>query len=229
MLNRTLVLRALIKYFEEKGRVLTYQEYAQETDTPVRVQSIKQIFGSWARLERTIMTNENKNSLNTDAVLAENNQAAYDAAEQWKAASENQDKKALKEAEAQVVAEKLAANAATPEGANANKIAIGGKLPSEQQDFSAMGATVLVDPKNLEQKVVDPEPEVMALAVSKEGKTPTELRDLVAADAAVKSGDVPVDKSTAGGSTGEASIATVGAIGDADKADTNKTATPAKK
>lgn len=223
MLNRTLVLRALIKYFEEKGRVLTYQEYAQETDTPVRVQSIKQLFGSWARLERTIMTNENKNSLDTDAVLAENNKAAYDAAEQWKAASENQDKKALKEAEAQVVAEKLAANAATPEGANANKIAIGGKLPSEQQDYSAMGATVLVDPKNLEQKVVDPEPEMLALAVEKDGKTPQALRDAVAADAAVKSGDVPADKSTAGGSTGEASIATVAAIGDADKADTKST------
>lgn len=223
MLNRTLVLRALIKYFEEKGRVLTYQEYAQETDTPVRVQSIKQLFGSWARLERIIMTNENKNSLNTDAVLAENNKAAYDAAEQWKAASENQDKKALKEAEAQVVAEKLAANAATPEGANANKIAIGGKLPSEQQDYSAMGATVLVDPKNLEQKVVDPEPEMLALAVEKDGKTPQALRDAVAADAAVKSGDVPADKSTAGGSTGEASIATVAAIGDAEKADTKST------
>lgn len=223
MLNRTLVLRALIKYFEEKGRVLTYQEYAQETDTPVRVQSIKQLFGSWARLERIIMTNENKNSLDTDAVLAENNKAAYDAAEQWKAASENQDKKALKEAEAQVVAEKLAANAATPEGANANKIAIGGKLPSEQQDYSAMGATVLVDPKNLEQKVVDPEPEMLALAVEKDGKTPQALRDAVAADAAVKSGDVPADKSTAGGSTGEASIATVAAIGDADKADTKST------
>ena len=223
MLNRTLVLRALIKYFEEKGRVLTYQEYAQETDTPVRVQSIKQLFGSWARLER-LMTNENKNSLNTDAVLAENNKAAYDAAEQWKAASENQDKKALKEAEAQVVAEKLAANAATPEGANANKIAIGGKLPSEQQDYSAMGATVVVDPKNLEQKVVDPEPDMLALAVEKDGKTPHALRDAVAADAAVKSGDVPADKSTAGGSTGEASIATVAAIGDADKADTKSTA-----
>lgn len=223
MLNRTLVLRALIKYFEEKGRVLTYQEYAQETDTPVRVQSIKQLFGSWARLER-LMTNENKNSLNTDAVLAENNKAAYDAAEQWKAASENQDKKALKEAEAQVVAEKLAANAATPEGANANKIAIGGKLPSEQQDYSAMGATVVVDPKNLEQKVVDPEPEMLALAVEKDGKTPQALRDAVAADAAVKAGDVPADKSTAGGSTGEASIATVAAIGDADKADTKSTA-----
>ena len=169
------------------------------------------------------MTNENKNSLNTDAVLAENNKAAYDAAEQWKAASENQDKKALKEAEAQVVAEKLAANAATPEGANANKIAIGGKLPSEQQDYSAMGATVVVDPKNLEQKVVDPEPEMLGFAVEKDGKTPQALRDAVAADAAVKSGDVPADKSTAGGSTGEASIATVAAIGDAEKADTKST------
>lgn len=171
------------------------------------------------------MTKDEKpvNSLDVTAHVAELNKATYDAAEQWKTASENQDKKALKEAEAQVVAEKLALNAASPEGANANKIAIGGKLPSEQQDFSAMGATVLVDPKNLEQKVVDVEPELVAIVTEGEDKTPTALRNAVAADAAVKNGDVPVDKSTAGGSTGEASIATVQALGDTEKA------TPVKK
>lgn len=229
MHNRNLVLRALMIYFKEKGRVLTYEEYARQTDTPVRVQSIKPMFGSWAKMEKLMTKERAKNILNTDAALAEINKPLYDAAEQWKAASENQDAKALKEAEAQVVAEKLAANAATPEGANANKIAIGGKLPSEQQDFSAMGATVKVDPKNLEQKVVDPEPELMAPEFDgvMSGKTPTELRNAVAADAAVLTGAVPADKSTAGGSTGEASIATVTALGDAEKAD--KAATPAKK
>jgi len=226
MLNRNLVLRALIKYFEEKGRVLTFQEYARETDTPVRAQSIKQIFGSWAKME-TLMTNDKpKNSLDVTAFLAESNKAVYDAAAQWKEASENQDKKAQKEAEAQVIAEKMALNAASPEGANANKIAVGGKLPSEQQDFSAMGATTVVNPENLEQKVVDVKPELVDQRGLTElsGKTPMELRNAAAADADVKSGKVPVDKSTAGGSTGEASIATVAALGDTDKV-----TTPAKK
>jgi hypothetical protein len=233
MLNRNLVLRALIKYFEEKGRVLTIQEYARETDTPVRVQSVKQVFGSWAKMETLMNRERPKNSLNTDAALAEINKPVYEAAEQWKRASENQDKKAEKEARAQVVAETLAANAATPEGANANKIAIGGKLPSEQQDFSAMGATVKVDPVNLEQTIVDVEPELVSTQSDgvMSGKTPMELRDAVAADAAVKAGDVPVDKSTAGGSTGEASIATVQALGDTDKkpVEDHKTVAPAKK
>ncbi len=233
MVNRNLALRVLIKYFDEKGRVLTFQEYARETDTPLHVQLVKQLFGSWARME-TIMNKERpKNSLNTDAALAELNKPVYEAAEQWKQASENQDKKAEKEARAQVVAEMLAANAATPEGANANKIAIGGKLPSEQQDMSAMGATVEVDPANLEQKIVDVSPEL----VSKQsdgvmsGKTPMELRDAVAADAAVKAGNVPVDKSTAGGSTGEASTSTVQALGDTDKEPLKdpKAVAPAKK
>lgn len=172
------------------------------------------------------MTNDEKRgptSLNVDAVVAERNKAIYDAAEQWKAASENQDAKALKEAKAQVVAETLSRNAATPEGANANKIAIGGKLPHEQQDFSAMGATVKVDPVTLEQTVVDVQPELVVATLDAEGgKTPAELRDAVAAENAVKSGSVPVDKSTAGGSTGEASIATVQALGDTDKAPAKK-------
>lgn len=220
MLNRSRAQIALRKYFEEKGRVLTFEEYARQTDTPIRVQSIKPLFGSWARME-TLMTNDKPvNSLDVDAHLAEINKVTYDAENAWKAASENQDKKALKEAQAQVIAEKLALNAATPEGANANKLAIGGKLPSEQQDFSAMGATVVVDPKTLEQTIVDVQPEMVAPAFDGvlSGKTPAEMRNAVAADEAVKDGKVPVDKSTAGGSTGEASIATVAALdGDAAK------------
>jgi hypothetical protein len=211
MLDRNKVLRALIKYFEEKGRVLTYQEYARETDTPVRAQSVKQVFGSWARME-TLMTKETpKNSLDVGALIAESEKATYEAAKQWKDASENQDKKAEKEAQAQAVAEVLAANAATPAGANANKIAIGGKLPHEQQDYSAMGTTVKVDPVTLEQVVTDVQPELFDAAFTGEDKTPLALR--AAALEAAKTGDVPVDKSTAGGSTGKASIATLDALG----------------
>lgn len=232
--NKHKILLALIKYFEEKGRVLTIQEYSRETDTPVRVQSIKQAFGSWTKMEKSIMNKDNKasasNGINVDQVIADRNKAAYDAAAQWKEASENQDKKAMKEAEAQVVAETLARNAATPEGANANKIAIGGKLPNEQQDYSAMGATVEVKPGSLEQVVVDTQPEIVDVAkLDGEGKTPTELRNAVATASVVATGSVDVDKSTAGGSTGEASIATVQALGGADdKKAVEATATPKK-
>lgn len=218
MADRNKVQVALTKYFKEKGRVLTPQEYARETDTPVRVQTVKQVFGNWTKMEKVIMA-DNKPSatdgLNVDEVLRARNDAAYEAARQWREASENQDVKAVREAEAQVVAEVLARNAATPEGANANKIAIGGKLPSEQQDFSAMGATVNTDPVTKEQTVVDTKPEVPVTGNS-DPKTPLEIRDAVAEK--VSGGSVETGTATAGGSTGEASLATVSALG-ADTAD----------
>lgn len=224
--NKHKILLALIKYFEEKGRVLTIQEYSRETDTPVRVQTIKQAFDSWTRMEKLIMNKDNRvpasKGLNVDKLIAERNKAEYDAIAMWKEAGENQDKKAMKEAEAQAIAEKLARNAATPEGANANKIAIGGKLAHEQQDYSAMGATVEVKPENLEQTVVDPNPEMVEMVVGSEsGKTPAELKNMVA-DSAGKDGSLPVDKSTAGGSTGEPSIATVQALGGTEEKTTVK-------
>ena len=220
MQNRQKILRALIKFFEDKGRVLSYQEYAQEPDTPVRVQTVKQVFGSWAKMEKLIMPNDNKSSgLNVDALIEA----------RWKEASENQDKKAQREAEAQVVAETLARNAATPEGANANKIAIGGKLAHEQQDYSAMGTTVKVDPATLTQTVVDPKPEIVEASVSDDPKTPLELRNAVAMEGKISGGDAPVDTSTAGGSTGEASVATTDALGKADeKAPIDSKAAPKK-
>lgn len=233
-MNQNKILVALIKYFKEKGRVLTIQEYSHETDTPVRVQSIKQAFGSWAKMEKLIMAKDNRvsatNGLNVNKVIEERNKAAYDAAAQWAEASENQDAKAMREAEAQAVAETLARNAATPEGANANKLAIGGKLAHEQQDYAAMGATVTTDPESLEQTVVDTHPEEMNVALGAEtGKTPMELRDQAAKK--VDGGDADVGKATAGGSTGEASISTVQALGGdktADKKEVNATATPKK-
>lgn len=218
MLSKSKVHIALKKYFEQKGRVLSPQEYARETDTPVRVQSIKALFGSWAKMEKLIMADEKapaSNGLNVDALIKERNAAAYEAARQWKEASENQDVKARREAEAQAVAEVLARNAATPEGANANKIAIGGKLAQEQQDFTAMGATVKTDPANLEQTVVDTKPEVRTTG-NADPKTPLELRDAVAGE--ISGGAPAVGKATAGGSTGEASTDTVNALG-ADTAD----------
>lgn len=165
-------------------------------------------------------------------VIAARNKELNDAAKQWREASENQDKKALREAEAQHIAEVLALNAATPEGANANKLAIGGPLPSEQPQLHRMGATVKVDPVTREQTVVDTNPEVISVTVDNDpaegGMTPTELRDAVAAQGLVSSGDVKVGHATDGGSQGTASIATVGALDGSDGTEKDSSVTPAK-
>ena len=163
-----------------------------------------------------------ENSTDVDNMLFEAGKAAEAARTQWIEASENQDVKSRREAEAQVVAEILAKNAATPEGANANKLAIGGKLPQEQQDFTAMGATVKTDPTTLEQTVVDTQPELVETAVLENPKTPTEIRDAVAAEG-VSSTTTPVGKATAGGSTGQPSTDTVNALGADSKATEVKT------
>lgn len=223
MANRTKVLETLDEYFKtKKGRILTSQEYSRETDTPIRIQQIRNIFGSWNRMEKLLMAKESREDLattNVNDVIAARNAALNEERLKWLAASENQDAKALREAKAQVVAEKLAANAATPEGANANKIAIGGPLPSEQPDFDVMGATVNTDPVTKEQTVVDVEPEIVTVTVD-DPRTPAELRDAVA-KGEVKSGDVEVGHATDGGSQGEASVATVDALG-GEKTETAK-------
>ena len=93
MLSKSKVHIALKKYFDQKGRVLSPQEYARETDTPVRVQSIKALFGSWTKMEKLIMADEkarSSNGLNVDALIKERNAAAFEAARQWKEAGENQ-------------------------------------------------------------------------------------------------------------------------------------------
>jgi hypothetical protein len=220
MLNRNKVLVALLKYFEQKGRVLSPQEYARETDTPVRIQAIKEVFGSWKKMEIIIMATQNgraESRTNVNELIRQRGAAEQAKVDQWVEASENQDVKARREAEAQVVAEVLAKNAATPEGANANKIAIGGKLPAEQQDFTAMGATVKTDPATLEQTVVDTKPEVVTPALDNP-KTPQEIRDAIAAEG-VSGGSIPVGKATAGGSSGQPSKDTVNALGGDTAAD----------
>lgn len=220
MLNRNKVLKALINYFEQKGRVLNIQEYSRETDTPVRIQAIKELFGTWKKMEIIIMATQNGRAAsrtNVDELIRERGAAEQAKVSQWVEASENQDVKMRREGEAQFVAEVLAKNAATPEGANANKLAIGGKLPQEQQDFSAMGATVVTDPKTLEQTVVDTKPEVITPALDNP-KTPQEIRDAIAAEGVV-AGAPAVGKATAGGSSGQPSTDTVNALGGDTTAD----------
>jgi len=229
--SKTRAIQTLAEYFETKGRVMSRQEYTRETDTPIRFQQLVTLFGSWNKVEKLLMAREARDAItNIDEVLAAKNRAALEANKQWREASENQDKKALREAEAQYVAEVLAKNAATPEGANANKIAIGGPLPSEQPDFDLVGATVETDPKTREQTVVNTKPEIVTTS-NKDPKTPQELRDAVREEDGAKDGSPDVGHATDGGSQGTASISTTNALGadsgdEKDVADKSKAAQP---
>lgn len=201
-------------YFEEKGRVLTAQEYSRETDTPIRFRVLKNLFGSWSQVER-LMRREFRedNGPETDIaeVLAARNNKINEAQDIWVQASENQDKKSAREAEAQALGEKLALNASTPEGANANKIAIGGPLPEEQAKLERMGATVNINPVTMERAVADPNAKTidpMNGVASVTGKTPVEL--VVAAREELAAADVKVGHATDGGSQGSASVAALG-------------------
>lgn len=53
-MSRIAVLKELDTYFKEKGRILTYNEYIKEEDTPVRVHIIKRVVGPWGRMERLL-------------------------------------------------------------------------------------------------------------------------------------------------------------------------------
>jgi len=183
-------------------------------------------------MEKLLMARDKRTAeapiTDVNEVINARNEAAYEAAKMWREASENQDAKARREAEAQVVAEKLALNAATPEGANANKLAIGGPLPKEQADFTTRGTTVQVDNNTLEQVVVDPQPEVIAVDGTVDdgevtGKTHEQLKAMVDAD----TGTIPVGHETDGGSTGEAAVSTVAALGGtSDSKDAKAVTTP---
>jgi hypothetical protein len=53
-MSKIAVLKELDKYFKEKGKVLTYNEYIQQEDAPVRVHIIKRVVGPWGRMERLL-------------------------------------------------------------------------------------------------------------------------------------------------------------------------------
>lgn len=226
MTKRTKAIEALEKYFEEKGRVLTAQEYIREEDTPIRFQQVRLMFGSWPKMEKIIMARENADNnafSDVDDIIRQNNQRQADVEAKWKEASENQEAKAEREAEAQVVAEKLAANAATAEGANANKLAIGGPLPSEQPRFELRGATVTIDPATAERTVVDPEPEIVGPELGDEveaGDTFEAIKRKVEAKKAAPK----VGKATDGGSSGTPSVAEASALGGDEDVDADTTA-----
>jgi hypothetical protein len=54
MTERTSVIKAVGNYFALKGKVLSYEDYKNAEDAPVRTILIKRALGSWARLINSI-------------------------------------------------------------------------------------------------------------------------------------------------------------------------------
>ncbi len=124
MANRAKVLETLDQYFETKGRVLKQQEYIREVNPPIRLQQIRNIFGCWNTMEKLLMARRQRDEdaiTDVSQVLEARNRAANEERQRWIEASENQDAKAEREAQAQYVAEQLARNAATADGAVAGE------------------------------------------------------------------------------------------------------------
>ena len=213
MTQRTKAIDTLKEYFDKKGRVLTAQEYVREKDTPIRFQIVKNMFGGWGRMEKIVMARDNNNGAITDVdeVIRLRNEKQLAFEQQWKDASENQEAKMKREQEAKKVAEKNARMAATPEGANAYKIAVGGPLPSEQPKLERVGGTVNIDPVTLERTVVDVQPEKVLEDLKEEteaedadkiGKTQEEIK----AEVEPKTGSVKTGTATSGEAKGTPSV-----------------------
>lgn len=219
MTQRSKATDVLKAYFNEKGRVLSALEYSRETDTPIRYRVVINMFGSWPRMEKIVMARETPDAVtNVDDLIWERNNALVEGEKKFIAASENQEDKMKLEAQAHLVAEKLAANAATAAGANENKIAIGGPVVGEHPKYERSGATVNIDPKSGKRTIVDPDPELvdpLALGDKEDGigETPEVIKARLAQDEdTANTGKVNSAKSDIGrGSDGAASVATAAA------------------
>lgn len=134
MTKRTQAAQQLAVYFENKGRILSLQEYKKETDTPIRFAAVKKVFGSWNRMENIVrgfnIRNQQRSELpvtsDVDEVIRRNAAAETEYAERMKAASENLEAKTAREAAAQAYIEADKLRAATAEGAAENKERKGG-------------------------------------------------------------------------------------------------------
>jgi hypothetical protein len=49
-MNKPAVLKILVEYFSEKGKILSVPEYKAAEDAPMRFIVAKRAFGSWARM-----------------------------------------------------------------------------------------------------------------------------------------------------------------------------------
>lgn len=50
MTEKTAIIKTIGNYFASKGKALTYEEYREADDAPVRIVLVKRAIGSWARL-----------------------------------------------------------------------------------------------------------------------------------------------------------------------------------
>lgn len=132
MSQRTKAIELLSEYFEQKGEILNPKQYKMEKDTPIRLENVKRVFGTWSRMEKIVRAFDarNKNrpepTTDADAVIAEQNRLAAEHEELIRSIGEDVDQKVQREAAARAQIETDALNAATPEGARANKIRKGG-------------------------------------------------------------------------------------------------------
>ena len=53
-MNKPAILKTLIDYFLDKGKVLSIEEYKAASDAPMRFMVAKRAFGSWARMTQMI-------------------------------------------------------------------------------------------------------------------------------------------------------------------------------
>lgn len=53
-MNKSKIALVLKEYFIEKGRVLSYEEYRDATDAPIRLALVKRALGGWNRVLATV-------------------------------------------------------------------------------------------------------------------------------------------------------------------------------
>lgn len=132
--QRSRTAQILGEYFESKGGVLTQKEYRREKDTPIRLESVKKVFGNWSRMEKIVakrgfnIRNDNKPGPGNDSrklIFAANNEAAQREA-LLRSVGEDLEQKVAREEAARAQIEADALNAKTPEGARENKVRKGG-------------------------------------------------------------------------------------------------------
>jgi hypothetical protein len=134
MTKRAHTAHVLAAYFEEKGHILTADEYKKQTDTPIRFAIVKKTFGSWNRMENIVRAfnirnqqrDEREPLSDVDQVIARNAAVEAEYAEKMKAASENLEAKTAREQAAKDYIEADKLNAITAEGAYENKMRKGG-------------------------------------------------------------------------------------------------------
>lgn len=132
MSQRSKAVELLSEYFEKKGDILTPKQYKVEKDTPIRLEAVKRTFGTWSRMEKIVRAFDARNKnrpepvTNAREIIAEQNRLAAEHEEMIRAIGEDVEQKVQREAAARAQIETDALNAATPEGARANKVRKGG-------------------------------------------------------------------------------------------------------